>query len=339
MKAFRTSLVGAALTLVAGYAAGCGGSNTTTGGGGGTTTTTTTDPSGEQPLAACSKQGELTGSVSTSRTLTQDTCWTMKGIVYVEPGATLTVEKGTKIAGDPTSLGVLVVKPGAKLVARGTAANPIVFTSSKPKGQRAKGDWGGIILLGKATTNAGVGFITGIEVSDSTLFGGDDDADSSGALEYVRIEFGGGRIGMDSSYNGLTLGAVGSGTLIDHVMVKEGLDDCFGFFGGAVNLKHLICANPDDDGLDWDMGYHGKLQFVAVIQDPVTDAGDDEESNGLEGDNDPMGTETTPRSEPTMYNVTLCGKDKPTMPQYGLLLRRGTKDGELGVHGNVGYTG
>ena len=153
-------------------------------------------------------------------------------------------------------------------------------------------------------------------------YGGDVEDDNSGVLEYLRIEFSGILLSQDNEVNGLTLAGVGSRTTVDHVMVHHTLDDCFEFFGGTVNAKHLLCAQNGDDGFDWDLGYVGKLQFLALQQDPTVA----DDTNGFEGDNDADGSENTPVSEPTIYNATLCGKNKEVdKQQYGMLLRRGTK--------------
>jgi hypothetical protein len=278
----------------------------------------------EVALPACSGEAELSGDVTQDMTLTADKCYNLKGIVYVKAPATLTIDKGTKIYGDKVSLGTLVIEPGAKIMAEGTAVNPIVFTSKAPVGERAAGDWGGVILLGKAPTNlpGGKGNIEGIPPNADTTYGGDKADDSSGKMRYVRIEFGGVQLSPNNEINGLTFGGVGSGTEIEYIMVHDTLDDCFEFFGGTVNAKHLICSYNGDDGFDWDNGFKGKLQFLALQQDP-NDAADD---NGFEGDNDANASVNAPFSEPTIYNATLCGKNVDVAKQqYGMLLRRSTK--------------
>jgi len=350
MNTIRISLFGSAAVLLSAQMIGCGddrltgsggaggsGSATTstetgstsTGEGGATTssgsgTSTGGGTPGEATLPACSGEADLTGDVKTSTALSADKCYTLKGIVYVKAGATLTIPKGTRIYGDKTTLGTLVIEPGAKLMAEGTAVNPIVFTSKAPKGQRAPGDWGGVILLGKAPVNikGGVGNIEGIPPTADTTYGGTNANDSSGKLKYVRIEFGGVQLSPNNEINGLTFGGVGAGTEVEYIMVHDTLDDCFEFFGGTVNAKHLICSYNGDDGFDWDNGFKGKLQFLALQQDP----GNAAEDNGFEGDNDATGSLSAPFSEPTIYNATLCGKNVDVAnQQYGMLLRRSTK--------------
>ncbi|KYF60327.1 hypothetical protein BE04_03075 [Sorangium cellulosum] len=269
----------------------------------------------------CDAPVEVTEAIEEDTTWSAGNCYLMKDTIFVEEGATLTIEPGTTIMGDKESLATLVVKPGAKINAKGTADKPIVFTSQSPKGERSAGDWGGVMLLGNAPINvpggkAEVEGIVGVE------YGGDVEDDNSGVLEYVRIEFSGILLSQDNEVNGLTLAGVGSKTTVNHVMVHHTLDDCFEFFGGTVNASHLICAQNGDDGFDWDLGYVGKLQFLALQQDPTVA----DETNGFEGDNDADGSENAPVSEPTIYNVTLCGKNKDVdKQQYGMLLRRGTK--------------
>jgi len=296
---------------------GTGGTGTGGAGGTGGGTTTTTKE--------CSVVEDLKGDINADQTLSADKCYLLKGIVFVNAPAKLTIPAGTKIMGDKTTLGTLVIEPGAQILAKGTKDEPIVFTSQAAPGERAAGDWGGVIVLGNAPINimGGKANVEGI-TGDGTEYGGNEPADNSGVIQYVRIEFSGILLSPDNEVNGLTFAGVGSGTTVDHVMVHETLDDCFEFFGGTVNAKHLICANNGDDAFDFDNGYKGKLQFLAVQQDPsVAD-----ETNGFEVDNDKDSSLNTPTTEPTVYNVTLCGKNKDVdKQQYGMVLRRSTKGG------------
>ncbi|EYF04603.1 hypothetical protein [Chondromyces apiculatus] len=285
-------------------------------------------------LAGCSdaadpvppgNQGDttLSGSISEDRTLTADKEWTLGGVVFVEAGATLTIEPGTVIKGAASSLGTLVVEPGSRLMAQGTADAPIVFTSQAEPGDRLAGDWGGVILLGNAPINVpgGKAQVEGI-TGEGTQYGGDDPDDSSGVVEYVRIEYSGVQLSPDNEINGITFAGVGRGTRVDHVMVHHTTDDCFEFFGGTVDAKHLLCAYNGDDGVDWDLGYTGRLQYVAVVQD----ASIADDANGFEADNDGDATQNRPISSPTIYNATLCGQNKVVdKQQYGMLLRRSTE--------------
>lgn len=263
-----------------------------------------------------------TAEIKSDVTLTRDKLWALKNKVHVRAGATLTIESCTTIQGDKATLGTLIIDPGAKIVAEGTADEPIVFTSAAEPGDRQPGDWGGVILLGRAPINVpgGKANIEGLEPTPETQYGGDMAGDNSGVLKYVRIEFSGILLSPNNEVNGLTFGGVGSGTTVDYVQVKSTLDDCFEFFGGTVNAKHLVCSLNQDDGFDWDFGYSGKLQFL-VLQQDQTFADD---TNGFESDNDAMGTTNMPISNPTIYNATLVGHDAAKQ-QYGWLPRRSTQ--------------
>lgn len=272
---------------------------------------------------------DLTGDVTADFVLGCENVYLLKGETIVTAGATLTIAAGTTIKGfyDAGTPAVLVVQPGGKLIAVGTADKPIVFTSELPANQRKAGDWGGVILLGNAPVNwkdAGnmpaQGKIEGVK--SGGLYGGDDPNDSSGSLKYVRIEYSGVAIAPNNEINGLTFGGVGRGTVVDYVQVRHTADDCFEFFGGTVNAKHLACQYNGDDGFDWDNGYQGKLQFLVLQQDPAVA----DDTNGLEGDNDATGSANQPVSEPTIFNATLCGKNvEVNKEQYGMLLRKSTK--------------
>ncbi|MEZ4371282.1 MAG: serine/threonine-protein kinase [Polyangiaceae bacterium] len=269
---------------------------------------------------------ELTGDIEEDARLECDKDYLLKFQTVVKPGVTLTIERGTRILGDTATKATLVVQPGAKLVARGSREAPVVFTSSKPEGQRAAGDWGGLILLGNAPINLrdergrpARGEVEGLTRGGE--YGGDNPEDNSGSLEYVRIEYSGTALGPGNEINGLTLAGVGRGTLLDHIQVRHTSDDCFEFFGGTVDAKHLICQYNGDDGFDWDYGYTGRLQFLVLQQDPNVVGN----TNGFEGDNDPNSSDNSPRSAPTIYNATLCGINKQaSKEEFGMLLRKGT---------------
>lgn len=304
------SLVSLPVVLIA-----CGDSASSDGDGGNGTTTSSSGGSGGGATTEQSLEGALDDI-----TLTKDTRWRLKGIVSIPNGKTVTIEPGTTIVGDKETLGTLVVQQGGKLVAEGTKDEPIVFTSGLPVGERSAGDWGGLVLLGRAPINEPGGSAEVEGFSDPQVYGGSDPADSSGSLAYVRIEFSGIEIAPDNEINGLTLAGVGSGTKIDHVMVKVTLDDCYEFFGGTVNAKHLVCYRNGDDGFDFDQGYTGSLQYLFLQQDPSTA----DETNGLECDNDASDPTVTPITNPTISNITLCGQNgDQAKQQYGFLFRRG----------------
>jgi hypothetical protein len=247
------------------------------------------------------------GSSAANYTFTSDKQWLLHGFVYVESGATLTIQPGTIIKGDKDSKGTLIIKRGAKIMAEGTIAQPIVFTSNQPAGTRDYGDWGGVILCGRANNNQPGGEAL-IEGGPDAYYGGgssENDADNSGILRYVRIEFPGIALQPNQEINGLTLGAVGSGTTIDHIQVSYSGDDSYEWFGGAVNVKHLVAFRGWDDDFDTDNGYRGKVQFALGIRDH--NIADQSGSNGFESDNDASGTTASPYTMPIFSNVSLFG--------------------------------
>jgi hypothetical protein len=278
-------------------------------------------------------------TIRVSDDIAQDTTWKKENLyviprlktVFVQAGATLTIEPGTIVMGEQGS--VLVIARGAKIRAEGTAADPITFTSSQPVGQRTAGWWGGLLILGKAPIN--VNKATGsdeatYEAFTSAIaegkFGGTDPADDSGVLKYVRIQFAGFNFVADREFNNLTLAGVGSGTLIDYVQVHGGSDDGIELFGGTVNVKHVISSQNQDDGFDTDNGWVGNAQFV-IVQNVSHPATLPEASNGYESDN--HGTEASytqaPRTLPTLYNVTLIGDHTYTGASHSAaIFRRGT---------------
>ena len=228
--------------------------------------------------------------------------YTLKGWIYIADGSELTIEPGTIIKGDKATKAVLIVERGGKLIAQGAADAPIVFTSAQPAGQRRPGDWGGVIICGKAHNNQ---TSMQIEGGPRTQHGGDNDADNSGVLSYVRIEFGGFPFKADQEINGLTLGSVGSGTKIDHVQVSYSNDDSFEWFGGTVNCKYLVAYKGWDDDFDTDNGFSGKVQFGLSVRDPRI--ADQSQSNGFESDNCADGAQVSPYTTATFSNITFVG--------------------------------
>jgi hypothetical protein len=245
----------------------------------------------------------ITGTIDRSITLQKGT-FTLKGYVYVNNGATLTIEAGSIIKSDVTEKGALIIERGSKLIADGRADAPIVFTSGKASGERAQGDWGGIILLGKAPTNRPTSPAPIIEGGVNRPYGGSDAADNSGILRFVRIEFSGVAAEPNSEINGLTCGGVGSGTILENIQVSFGSDDAYEFFGGTVNAKNLIAYATYDDDFDFDFGYSGKIQFGVSLRDKPSDT---DQANGIECDNDGSGTTAAPITKPQLSNFTFIG--------------------------------
>lgn len=247
-----------------------------------------------------------------SADITTNTTWSgvvkLMNKVYVKNNATLTIAPGTIIRGDKLTQGTLIITRGAKIIADGTATNPIVFTSNEAVGARNEGDWGGLVLLGLAKNNqpGGVANIEGIVPTTDSQYGGNFDNDNSGILRYVRVEFAGIALEPNKEINGITFGSVGNQTIVDYVQVTFSGDDSFEWFGGTVNCKHLIAYRGLDDDFDCDFGYRGKVQFALSIRDKdLSDAPGD--SNAFECDNDAAGSTAQPKTRPIFSNVTLVG--------------------------------
>ncbi len=278
------------------------------------------------------EKATLTGDLKESRTFTENDTVKLLGYVYVQSGVTLTFEQGTVIKSDVNTKGALIVERGGKLICNGTQDKPVVFTSGKPVGERQPGDWGGIILLGKAPTNRSTE--PTIEGGVGRPYGGTDPNDNSGSLKYVRIEYPGIVAQQASEINGLTLGAVGAGTVIENVMVSYSNDDSFEFFGGTVNAKNLISFGAADDDYDFDFGYIGKIQYAIAFRDPKED--DSDPGNGVESDNDGTGTSASPFTKPTLSNFTWVGPNGAanTAPNHNFAnrFRRGSR---FSVHNSI----
>ncbi len=252
--------------------------------GGATVTSSTAFQLGTKPVV------EVTGNITADTKWTAGNVYYLRGFVQVVAPATLTIEAGTIIKGggkevDPAGKqqgATLIVLPGAKIVAVGTASAPIVFTSNKAAGSRNYGDWGGIVIMGKAPVNqpGATGFEGGLPGTVGTF---SDVNDNSGTLQYVRIEFGGIALLANSEINGLSLYGVGAGTTLDHIQVSYSGDDSYEWFGGTVNAKNLVAFRGWDDDWDTDWGWSGKVQYGLSLRDP--DVADQSGSNGFESDN------------------------------------------------------
>ena len=258
------------------------------------------------PQVSTATYVELTGDLPT-QTLDAAKKYLLKGYAFVQSGQTLTIPAGTVIFGDKASKGTLVINRGGKIIAEGTAEKPIVFTSKFGAGERDKGDWGGIIILGNANVNQASTPIEGVtpSVTFGTFNSTANDAESSGVLKYVRIEYAGVALSPNNEINGLTFGAVGSGTVVENVQVSYSGDDAFEWFGGTVNCKNLIAYGTWDDDFDTDFGYTGKVQFALALRDPFN--ADQSGSNAFESDNDAGGTNASPKTAPVFCNVTVLG--------------------------------
>jgi len=276
-------------------------------------------------FTACSKKDDITiepirtvealpVTITSDLTLDANKDYTLTGQVFVKNNATLTIPAGVTVyvtKNDATAnKGSLVISQGAKLNVNGTADKPVVFTSNATT--KAPGDWGAIVILGKAPTNITSGNAEGLPVSDDTKYGGNLANDNSGSIKYLRLEYCGGinpaaeeEWGIDK-VSGLCLESVGSGTTIDHVMVTHSLDDGFQFVGGTVNVSHLIAYNNGDDDFDFDYGYTGKMQYLISYRSQLTST-HALRANALESYNDEVPTTRTPLTRPVISNMTIIG--------------------------------
>jgi hypothetical protein len=278
----------------------------------------------------------VSGTITDDTTFTSDKQWLLRGGVFIGNDVdetVLTIEPGTTVYGENATGGMLVVRRGSKILAEGTAAEPIVMTSSKNPGSRARGDWGGLVINGRAPINNcaddGASVCEQFGEGGTGFFGGDDPNDDSGVLRYVRVEFAGTLISPDNELNGIGFQAVGRATDIEYVQVHMNADDGIEFFGGTAEWKHVVVTGVGDDSLDWTDGWTGKGQFFVAQQ--YEDSGD----NGIEADNNGENNDATPRSKPVLSNLTLIGSPDSSASDFGALLREGTA-GEL--HASV-FTG
>ena len=253
----------------------------------------------------------LSGNISADMTLDADVVYTLSGGVHVKSGAVLTIPAGTMIKSDPNeSVAYLLIERGARIEAIGTATEPIIFTSGAAS--PASGDWGGIILCGKAPINNGSEATA--EVGD-VLYGGSASDDNSGTLRFVRVEYTGNAINDEKEHNGFTFNGVGSGTSVSYLQSYMGNDDGFEFFGGSVQADYLISTGSGDDCFDWTYGWVGSGSYW--IAEQIDGIGD----RGIEADNNGDDNAASPYSNPTLTNLTLTGYGEAD----GIKLREGTK--------------
>jgi hypothetical protein len=245
---------------------------------------------------------ELQGDLST-QTLSANEQYLLKGQVFIRDGVTVTIDPGTVIFGDKATKGTLIVDRGGRLIADGDQDNPIIMTSSLPAGQRDRGDWGGLIILGKANQNQPDPAIEGI--TPAAYFGGTDDSDNSGIYRYLRIEFAGIEITPNNETNSITMGAVGSGTLMEYCQVSFGGDDGYEWFGGALNARNLIAFGSWDDCFDVDYGFSGKVQYGLAVR--YASFADQSGSNNFECDNGPNDDVTSLLTTGAFSNFTCIG--------------------------------
>lgn len=307
-------------------------------------------------LGACKKEGKqaedrglqagvlavcdtvvLPNVVSGSLTLTNDKVYILNGKTYVANGGILTINPGTRIEGvwkaNPNDASALVITKGGKIFANGDSCNPIVFTprlnGSNPTA--TPGDWGGVVILGKSIVNKVNPVIEGIDLPTlppgiDVTYGGTDSLDNSGVFKFVRIEYAGAVVAPNKELNSLTLGGVGSQTTIHHVEAAWGADDAFEFFGGTVNASYLVGLAMNDDGLDFDYGYRGAIQFAVIVRSNCCFNQVFADANGIECDNDETGSGALPRTRPILSNITIVGGQSAALAGTvnGVRFRRAT---------------
>jgi hypothetical protein len=261
----------------------------------------------------------VTGEITGTETWTSSNYYVLRGAVFVRNAATLNIQAGTRVIGESGSVGTLIVQRGGRLNAIGTRAEPIVFTSDQPIGSRARGDWGGIIINGRAPLNIPGG--EGEGEADTGVYGGNDPNDNSGRLSYVRVEFAGVEFSPDNELNGIAFQGVGRGGTYDHIQIHMNRDDGLEWFGGTADLKYAVVSNAADDSFDWTQGWTGRVQFVAIHQ--RSDDGD----WGIEADSNESNHNFLPRANPQIYNMTICGDPDTNEGREAfraVLFRRGT---------------
>lgn len=251
----------------------------------------------------------LSGNITGTVTLSNSKIYGLRGFVWVQDGGVLRIEAGTVVVGDqPGVNSALTINRGGKIYAQGTPAQPIVFTSAAAPGARARGDWGGLLIMGRARINnpGGESIMEGFPDDPiNARFGGTDDNDSSGVLSYVRCEFGGIAFFPNQEINGITFGAVGRRTVVNNIQVSYAGDDSFEWFGGSVDNRYLIAYNGIDDDFDTDNGYSGRNQFLLARR--FRQIADQSTSQTFESDNDANGTGNTPLTTAIYSNATAIG--------------------------------
>ncbi|MBT0585291.1 hypothetical protein [Alteromonas oceanisediminis] len=276
--------------------------------------------------------GRLTDDDATNGkvTLTNDKVWALEGPVFVggdnADSTVLEIEEGTVVFGR-TGNDYLVVSRGSQIEAMGSASSPVIMTSLADVlgDEVGAGQWGGVVILGNAPSNkcpvSGECSLQVEGVQEGAVFGGTDETDNSGTLNYFVVKYAGFEIAPDNELNGITFGGVGSGTTIDYLQVHANADDGIEFFGGNATLKHVVLTSIQDDSIDWDNGYQGKMQYVYVEQDRAS--GD--ANRGIEADNDGSTPDIEPQSNPMISNLTIVGNNfDGEDDSEGVYLREGT---------------
>ena len=256
----------------------------------------------------------LDSDITENVTLETGKTYTLNGGVHVKSGATLTIQPGvTIVAQHDETVDYILIEQGAKIDAQGTAAQPIVMTSEK----KEAGAWGGLHICGYAHTNNG----SGKSEIGNAPYGGNNDADNSGTLKYIRLEYTGYAFDEEHEANGVSFYGVGNGTTVEHLQAYQGSDDGFEFFGGSVNIKYMVVTSCSDDSFDWTEGWNGKAQFLVAYQEGESSLGYACDCL-MECDNNGTNNAATPVAHPTIANATLIGNGGDAQ---GVRLRAGTQ--------------
>lgn len=256
----------------------------------------------------------LDSDITENVTLETGKTYTLNGGVHVKSGATLTIQPGvTIVAQHDETVDYILIEQGAKIDAQGTAAQPIVMTSEK----KEAGAWGGLHICGYAHTNNG----SGKSEIGNAPYGGNNDADNSGTLKYIRLEYTGYAFDEEDEANGVSFYGVGNGTTVEHLQAYQGSDDGFEFFGGSVNVKYMVVTSCSDDSFDWTEGWNGKAQFLVAYQEGESSLGYACDCL-MECDNNGTNNAATPVAHPTIANATLIGNGGDAQ---GVRLRAGTQ--------------
>jgi len=272
----------------------------------------------------------ISGTFTSDLTLDAGTDYTLNGSLIMAAGTTLTIPAGTTINALAQGSDVYIaISQGAQINAMGTAANPIVITSSASNPEA--GDWGGLIILGRAPINSVAGAATSTSEIASLPYGGTDANDDSGSIRYMRIEYSGGSADGQSENNGFSFYGVGNGTLVEYIQAYEGKDDGVEFFGGTVNVDYVSVVNSQDDSIDWTEGYTGTITNAYVKHGTDHDKGIE-----ADGYNTDIGNNSNPVfwSKPTVNNLTIQGNGSSTGNE-AIRLRAGTQ----GIFNNVSIGG
>lgn len=260
----------------------------------------------------------LKGTITSDVTLTAGSTYKLSGEYIVEDGATLNIEAGVKIISIYDDIvDYILVKQGGKINAVGTSSAPIVMTSEKEE----PGAWGGIHICGKAHTNAEGG--KGSSEIGGATYGGNDDADNSGTLKYVRVEYSGYAFDSEHEANGITFYGVGNGTTVEYCQAYKGSDDGFEFFGGSVNVSNLVSVSCSDDSFDWTEGWNGTATNLVAYQEAEETLGYDCDCL-IEADNNENNYAATPVAHPVLKNLILVDNNSAA-GNRGIRLRRGTQ--------------